>query len=253
MDELIIPVFILAALFFIVALLYSSVGLGGASSYVPLLALSGVYYELIPSTSLVLNIAVTLIGTINFWRQGYLRIKLVGLFLLSSMPMSYLGGAIALEKEMFYLLLWLTLVFVALRIYWKKELRLVIQLNPQYQLLVSLVIGGILGFVSGTVGIGGGIYLVPMIILFNLGSEKEAAASGAVFILLNSMAGLVARYQRDVVNFELILPLLLAVLLGGFLGSRLGAVSFKPQNIQKTLGLLVILALVLLSQKISFF
>ena len=253
MDELIIPAFFLAALFFIVAMLYSSVGLGGASSYVPLLALSGVYYEWIPSTSLVLNIAVTLIGTINYWRQGHMRIKLVGLFLLSSMPMSYLGGAIALEKEMFYLLLWLTLVFVALRIYWKKELRLVIQLYPPYQLLISLVIGGILGFVSGTLGIGGGIYLVPMIILFNLGTEKEAAASGAVFILLNSMVGLVARYQRDVVNFELILPLLLAVLLGGFLGSRLGAVSFKPQTIQKTLGLVVILALVLLSQKISFF
>ena len=253
MDELIIPTFILAALFFIIALLYSSVGLGGASSYVPLLALSGVYYEWIPSTSLVLNIAVTLIGTFNYWRKGHLRIKLVGLFLLSSMPMSYLGGAISLEKEMFYLLLWLTLVFVALRIYWKKELRLVIQLNPPYQLLVSLVIGGILGFVSGTLGIGGGIYLVPMIILFNLGSEKEAAASGAVFILLNSMAGLVARYQRDVVNFEFILPLLLAVLLGGFLGSRLGAVNFNPQNIQKTLGLLIILALVLLSQKIRFF
>ena len=124
MDEMIIPLLGLAAIFFIVALLYSSVGLGGASSYVPLLALAGVYYEWIPSTALMLNIAVTLIGSINYWKQGHLRMKLIGVFLLSSMPMSYLGGAIALDKEVFYLLLWVTLVFVAIRIYWKGELRL---------------------------------------------------------------------------------------------------------------------------------
>ncbi|MDP6330472.1 MAG: TSUP family transporter, partial [SAR324 cluster bacterium] len=103
MDDLIIPLYALAALFFVVALLYSSVGLGGASSYVPLLALAGVYYEWIPSTSLMLNIAVTVIGTFNFWRQRYLRMQLIGVFLLSSIPMSYLGGAIALEKDAFYL------------------------------------------------------------------------------------------------------------------------------------------------------
>ena len=253
MDDLIIPLYALAALFFVVALLYSSVGLGGASSYVPLLAIAGVYYEWIPSTSLMLNIAVTMIGTCNFWRQGHLRMQLISVFLLSSIPMSYLGGAIALEKDAFYLLLWLTLVFVAIRIYWKKELRLVIKLKPQTQLFVSLLLGAILGFVSGTVGIGGGIYLVPMIILFDLGTEKEAAASGAVFILLNSMAGLIARFQRGAVNLELMLPLLLAVLAGGFLGSRLGSIRFKPQTIQQILGLVVILALLLLSQKIGFF
>ena len=103
MDEMIIPLLGLAAIFFVVALLYSSVGLGGASSYVPLLALAGVYYEWIPSTALMLNIAVTLIGSINYWKQGHLRMKLIGVFLLSSMPMSYLGGAIALDKEVFYL------------------------------------------------------------------------------------------------------------------------------------------------------
>ena len=252
MDDLIIPLYALAALFFVVALLYSSVGLGGASSYVPILALAGVYYEWIPSTSLMLNIAVTVIGTFNFWRQGHLRMKLIGVFLLSSIPMSYLGGAIALDKEVFYLLLWVTLVFVAIRIYWKGELRLVFKLHPRTQLFVSLMLGAVLGFVSGTVGIGGGIYLVPMIILFGLGTEKEAAASGAVFILLNSMAGLVARFQRGAVSLELMLPLLLAVLAGGFLGSRLGAMRFKPQTIQQILGLVVILALLLLSRKIGY-
>jgi hypothetical protein len=114
------------------------------------------------------------------------------------------------------------------------------------------MLGAVLGFVSGTVGIGGGIYLVPMIILFGLGTEKEAAASGAVFILLNSIAGLIARFQRGAVSLELMLPLLLAVLAGGFLGSRLGAMRFKPQTIQQILGLVVILALLLLSRKIGY-
>ena len=176
--------------------------------------------------------------------------QLIGVFLLSSIPMSYLGAAIALEKDAFYLLLWLTLFFVAIRIYWKKELRLVIKLKPQTQLFVSLLLGVILGFFSGTVGIGSGIYLIPMIILFDLGSEKEAAASGVVFILLSSIAGLIARFQRGAVNLELMLPL---VLTGGFLGSSLGAIRFKPQTIQQILGLVVILALLLLSQKIGFF
>ena len=147
-------------------------------------------------------------------------------------------------------LLWVTLVFVAIRIYWKGELRLEFKLHPKSQLFVSLLLGAVLGFVSGTVGIGGGIYLVPLIILFGLGTEQEAAASGAAFILLNSVAGLVARFQRGAVSLELMLPLLLAVLAGGFLGSRLGAVRFNPLTIQKILGLVVILALLLLSRNI---
>ena len=112
--------------------------------------------------------------------------------------------------------------------------------------------GAVLGFVSGTIGIGGGIYLVPLIILFGLGTEQEAAASGAAFILLNSMAGLIARFQRGAVSLELMLPLLLAVLAGGFVGSRLGAMRFNPLTIQKILGLVVILALLLLSRNIWF-
>ncbi len=127
-----------------------------------------------------------------------------------------------------------------------------IKLHPKSQLFVSLLLGAILGFVSGTVGIGGGIYLVPLIILFGLGTEQEAAASGAAFILLNSMAGLVARFQRGAVSLELMLPLVLAVLAGGFLGSRLGAMRFNPLTIQKILGLVVILALLLLSWNIWF-
>ena len=87
---------------------------------------------------------------------------------------------------------------------------------------------------------------MPLIILFGLGTEQEAAASGAAFILLNSMAGLVARFQRGAVSLELMLPLLLAVLAGGFLGSRLGAMCFNALTIQKILGLVVILALLLL-------
>ena len=89
MDDLIIPIYALASLFFVVALLYSSVGLGGASSYVPLLAIAGVYYEWIPSTSLMLNIAVTANGTFNFWRQGHLRMQLISVFLLSSIPLAH--------------------------------------------------------------------------------------------------------------------------------------------------------------------
>lgn len=240
----------LVVLFFFVALLYSSVGLGGGSSYTALMAIFGVHYELIPTTSLLLNMIVTGIGSVNYWRGKHLRIKLILLFLLTSIPMSYLGGIIPLSKEMFYILLLITLLFVVARIYIWNNLRFHISLSPMGRTIFILLLGGALGFVAGAVGIGGGIYLVPLIIIFGLGSEKEAAGTGALFIFVNSLTGTIARYQRGAYDFEFILPLIAAVLAGGLIGSHFGALKFRPVTIQKTLGFVVIIAIGLLITKI---
>jgi hypothetical protein len=241
---------VLAGLFFPVALLYSSVGLGGGSSYTALMAIFGVHYEYIPTTSLFLNLVVTSIGTVNFWRGGHLRGRLILPFLVTSVPFSYLGGAVPLSREVFYPLLLATLVFVAVRIYFWRDLRLRLTLAPRHRLLLSLGLGCVLGFVAGAVGIGGGIYLIPLIILFGLGSPKEAAAAGTLFILVNSGAGLAARLQRGVYDPGLILPLVLAVVAGGFLGSRLGSLKWQPATVQKTLGVVVLIAMAFLIRKI---
>ena len=248
MDELIPNLYFLALAFCIVAFLYSSVGLGGGSSYTALMAIIGVHYLLIPTISLPLNLIVTSIASINFLRGGHGRIRLLLPFLITSIPMAYIGGSLHFPKDIFFLLLMATLVLVALRVYvWDRpELRL--NLTDSGKLAISLMTGGILGFIAGAVGIGGGIYLVPLIIVLGLGTEKEAAATGAIFIWLNSCAGLVARVG-DFPDSVTIFPLVLAVIIGGAAGSSLGANKYEPRTMQKFLGGVILIAIAILFGK----
>jgi hypothetical protein len=241
---------LLPVLFFFVALLYSSVGLGGGSAYTALMAITGVSYRLIPTTSLTLNLVVTSLGVFHFWRNGYGRLRLVFPFLITSVPMAYLSGSLHLSQAVFLALLLVTLILVAVRIYFFNRLQFSTTLEGTTRWLVILTLGALLGFVAGAVGIGGGIYLVPLLIMFQLASEKEAAATGAIFIWVNSLAGIVARFQQGAYDLAFMLPLLVAVILGGFLGSYTGAVRFRPQTIQKVIGVVIIIAIVMLGRRL---
>jgi uncharacterized membrane protein YfcA len=240
----------IAALFFFVAVIYSSVGLGGGSAYTALMAIFGVNHVLIPTTSLALNVAVTSLGAANFWRGGHVRWRLIAPFLLSSIPMAYLGGSIALTKQNFYVLLLITLITLAVRIYFFDGLRVSIKLEGARRIAFSLSLGGLLGFVAGTVGIGGGIYLVPSIVMFGLGTEKEAAATGSIFIWVNSAAGIVSRVQRGAFDVGFILPLLAVVIVGGYLGSYMGAFRYSPRTVQKLMGAVIIIAIGFLLKRV---
>ena len=242
------PYFI-AALFFLVAFTYSSVGLGGGSSYTALMAILGFHTLAIPMISLTLNLFVTSIGSYNFIRNKHAKLSLIAPFFLSSIPMAYLGGAIKLPKELFYWVLLVSLTFVAIRIYvWEKT---TIQLNISQagKIIISLIAGSVLGLVAGIVGIGGGIYLVPLIIILGLGTEKEAAACGAIFIWLNSLSGLIARLQYNSIDLSNYVPLIIAVLIGGALGSFLGSTQYSPKTMQKVLGAAVVVAIFFLTKK----
>ncbi len=245
-----ISIELLATLFLIVAFLYSSVGLGGGSSYTALMALCGIDPLAIPTISLTLNLLVTSIGSFHFIRNRHARFELITPFLVSSIPMSYLGGSLKVPKQLFYWILLITLVFVALRIYLFRNTSLKITFGRKGCIAACLLIGSILGLVAGIVGIGGGIYLVPCIIIFGLGTEKEAAAAGAIFIWINSLSGLLARLQHHVIDLNRFLPLIVAVLIGGALGSFLGASRFSPRTLQKTLGIVILLAIVFLTRKV---
>ena len=249
-SQLIASPWFVAALFFITAYSYSSVGLGGGSTYTALLAVLGFNSLTIPMISLVLNLIVSVVGSINFIRNRHARFSLVLPFLVSSIPMAYLGGTLQIPREVFYWVLLLSLIFVAVRLYvWKNtSLRLNLAVGPR--LAVSLVAGAVLGLVAGVVGIGGGIYLVPLIIILGLGTTKEAAACGAIFIWLNSLSGLAARLQYNAIDFSEYLPLVFAVLFGGALGSYMGAVRYSPQTMERVLGVVVMLAIVLLLRKV---
>lgn len=250
MDDLSISPWLLAGMFFLVSLAYSSVGLGGGSSYTALLTIFGASFRAIPTVSLAMNLVVTSVGTANYVRKGHLRLRLVGPFLVTSIPASYLGGTLDLPKDLFYWILLASLVFVAIRIYLYRQPKFEVRPGPVGTLALSLVAGVALGLLSGIVGIGGGIYLIPLVILLGLGTEKEAAACGSIFILVNSAAGLVARVQHHPVPLEDLLPLAGAAVLGGLVGSQLGASFLRPRTMQKILGGIVIVAIVLLARRV---
>ncbi len=241
---------LLPILFFFIAVLYASVGLGGGSSYTALMAIVGVSHRLIPTTSLTLNLLVTSLGVYHFWRRGHGRWKLLLPFLVTSVPLAYLAGTLHLPRTVFLILLLITLGLVAVRIYLFNRLQFTLSLEGFKRWVVILGLGAVLGFVAGTVGIGGGIYLVPLLIMFQLANEKEAAATGAAFIWINSLAGLVARFQQGYYDLGFMTPLLAAVALGGFFGSYFGAVRFRPQTIQGIMGIVILIAIIILINRL---
>lgn len=252
MTDLLIPITLLAFIFAVVAFFYASVGLGGGSSYTALLAVFGASTMTIPLVSLTLNILVTTFGSLVFLLHGHARLRLIVPFIISSIPMAYLGGMLHLPKRIFYVLLLVSLCVAAARIYFPDTSRPV-HLDQRRKILLAIGSGAILGLIAGITGIGGGIYLVPLIILLGLGNAKEAAACGAFFIWVNSVSGLLARIQYNEVDLVPYLPLVIAVVLGGMAGTLMGAGRFKVRTMQQILGSILIVAILLLGKKIVMF
>ena len=164
--------------------------------------------------------------------------------------MSHLGGALQLDKEIFYWVLFVSLCFVAARIYLWRDTGIRLELTQKGKWLISLSVGSVLGLVAGIAGIGGGIYLVPLILILGLGTEKQAAACGAIFIAINSLFGLIARLQYNSIDLRHYIPLIVAVILGGMLGSWLGAARYSSKTMEKILGTIILLAIVMLGRQL---
>ena len=252
MENLTISPIFLAVIFFAIAYLYSSVGLGGGSSYTALLAIFGASTIVIPVISLMLNVTVSSIGAIQFFRKGHGKFRLVLPFLLTSIPFAYIGGSLDLPKNVFLWILWATLILIALRIYLWEHVEFQLNLNRTQKIIFALFAGSVLGFVAGTVGIGGGIYLAPIVIIFGLGTAKQAAATGAIFTFSNASTGLFSRLFHQDLHFAMvdIAPLWIAVIFGGLLGSFMGASRYESKTIQKSLGLVIVIAVIFLCKKL---
>jgi hypothetical protein len=250
MEDVIVSPYILSLLFFVVAFAYTSIGLAGGTSYTALLAIFGINTLAIPMISLTLNVFASSIGSFNFIRNKHARLNLILPFFISSIPMSYLGGALKVQKEIFYWLLLISLIIVALRIYVWENTTIKLNMGQTGKIILSLLSGSVLGLVSGIVGIGGGIYLIPLIIIFGLGTEKEAAACGAIFIWANSLSGLISRLQYNMVDLSAYILPIIAVIAGSILGSFMGATKFSPKTMQKVLGIIIIFAIILLLRKV---
>lgn len=166
--------------------------------------------------------------------------------------MAYLGGSLDLPKEIFYWILLISLILVAARIYLWQSMSFQFNLKKNEKIIISLITGSVLGLIAGIVGIGGGIYLVPLIIILGLGTEKEAAACGAIFIWLNSASGLLSRLQYNSIDLTNYIPLIIAVIAGAALGSYMGSFKFSPKVMDKMLGLVIIVAIIFLTKKVIF-
>jgi len=234
---------LLAILFLTTAILYSSVGFGGGSTYLALLLIWGVPYFIFPVIALSCNIIVVSGNCFNYIRAGNLNFKLLIPYLIGSIPLAFIGGSLPIEKRLFEILLFLVLsaagilLLLNFKSYDDEE-----ENYRKIPIPVSILIGGVLGFISGIVGIGGGIFLSPILFLIRAGRPKHIVTTASLFILINSVFGIFGQLTKNAVINEI--PnywyLLVAVLIGGQLGNFLNLKIFPTRILAIVTAILVI-------------
>jgi uncharacterized membrane protein YfcA len=235
---------LVAAAIFAVALLYSSVGHGGASGYLAVMALFGVAASLTRPTSLVLNLFVAGIAFVQFFRAGHFDLKTFLPFAAGSIPAAFVGGMIQLPGAVYKIVLGAVLILAAVR--------LAINLKSEREIgrpsvWISLLVGAILGLVSGLIGIGGGIFLTPLLLLFGWSETKKAAGISALFIWVNSLAGLFGNWLlgKDSHIFDLppaVWWWIAAAVAGGLIGSTFGSFRFNSLTLRRVLAFGLVIA-----------
>src|SRR5438067_8008234 len=223
----------------LIAFLYSTVGHAGASGYIAMMTLWGIAPTTIRPTALVLNILVASIGAFQFWRAGHFNWKLFWPFALFSIPAAYFGGYLQPSASILRILIGVVLLFSATRLFFRKKDPE--QTNPPSK-PVAVGVGAGLGFLSGLTGTGGGIFLTPLLLFFGWARIRQAAAVSALFILVNSIAGLVGYFManRSIPSLGAILAA--AAVIGGTLGSHLGSRRFPVRTISLLLATVLLIA-----------
>ena len=244
---------LLAILFLSTAVLYSSVGFGGGSTYLALLLIWGVPYFIFPVIALSCNIIVVSGNCFNYIKVGNLNLKLLVPYLIGSIPLAFIGGSLPIEKRLFEILLFLVLatagalLLLNFKSYDDKE-----ENYRKISIPVSILIGGALGFIAGIVGIGGGIFLSPILFLIRAGRPKHIVTTASLFILINSVSGIIGQLTKNAVLIEI--PnywyLLAAVLIGGQLGNFLNLKIFPARILALVTAILVIFVSVRMGFKI---
>jgi uncharacterized membrane protein YfcA len=235
---------LMSLLVFIVAALYSSAGFGGASGYLIVMNLFDVPANIMASTALLLNIFVSSISFANYCKAGHYRSGLLLPFLVTSIPAAFLGGRIELSSEMYSVLLYGVLTYLAVRMVFLPTITEAPDwIASPIPIWAALASGAGIGFLSGILGIGGGIFLSPLIILMGWGNSKQAAASAGGFIAINSLSGLLSRVTHgSFVIGEFGGAMLLVGLFGALIGSLLGAVRFSSTGVRRALGAILSIA-----------
>jgi uncharacterized protein len=225
-------------LLFVVAFLYAAVGHGGASGYLALMAIFGMAPEFMKPTALLLNLFVSLSAFVLFYKEGHFKWKIFLPFALASIPLSFLGGMISLDASVYKKILGILLLIPVIKLaaFPNKEYDDL----KQSSFLLSLLIGACIGFLSGLIGIGGGIILSPVLLLLAWTDQKQTAAISALFIFVNSMSGLAGQLTKGIEFQSGMVAFVGVAFAGGSLGAWFGARRFN-QNILKYLLAVVLL------------
>lgn len=242
---------IIIPLFFFVSLAYTSVGLGGGSSYVALLLLFGFPLTKIPPIALFLNIIAASVALYKFGKRGFFPPKLVFPLLLASVPATFLGAQLTLNENILMIIFAAVLPLLGLVLLLKKrEIRPRFSLERKQTWVVSFFLGAILGFMAGIMGIGGGIFLGPVLLLVGMAASKEVAGICSAFVLVNSSIGLISHYLQGRVEFSALFALGVAVFLGAQIGSFLGSRKFSLLALQKIFAIILLIVSVKMAWRI---
>ena len=234
---------ILSIFFFITAIFYSSVGFGGGSTYLALMLIWDIPYYIFPILALICNIIVVSGNSINYVRSGNLNLKLLTPYLIGSIPFAFFGASMTVTKELFEILLFVILIIAGIFLLIESKSfnddQIKINSIPK---IISLLIGSIIGFTSGIIGIGGGIFLSPILFLMKAGYPKQIATTASLFILINSIFGVAGQLTKDVVFDEFLnfWPLFIVVLIGGQIGNFFNIKFLSGKTLAIITSLLVI-------------
>ena len=247
---IILPIF-----FFITAILYSSVGFGGGSTYLALLLIWDTPYYIFPVIALFCNIIVVTGNSVNYIRAGNHNLKLLLPFLIGSIPFAYIGGTLIINKEIFEILLFLvlsvagSLLLMNNKAYENKDITV-----KKLNIFISVIIGSLLGLISGIVGIGGGIFLSPILFLLKADKPKNIITTASLFILVNSISGIFGQFTKDNIINEFVIywPLFLSVFIGGLIGNYLNLKIFSNRVLALITSFLVIFVAARIAFKIFF-
>jgi len=240
------PLLILAGLFFLAAVAYSSVGFGGGSSYNALLILSGMDYRLVPAIALSCNILVVMGGVFHYSRAGVLSYGKLFPLIALSVPMAWVGGRLPVSEQVFIGLLGFSLLVAAAQMLSKQHAPVILKkYTTTSYWLVAAPIGGFIGLLAGITGIGGGIFLAPVIYMLRLAPARTVAGITSGFILVNSAAGLLGHMMKagdfsPLQGWMQAWPLFIAVLIGGQIGSQLGAYHLSEKWVKRLTAVLII-------------
>ncbi len=227
-------------LLFLVAFLYSSVGHGGASGYLALMAIFSISPEVMKPTALLLNLFVSLTSFIQFYRGKHFKWQIFLPFAIASVPMAYLGGLKNLHDDIYKKILGVLLLIPIIRFLFFANIK--VEELKRANFYLSLMIGAAIGFLSGLIGIGGGIILSPILLMLNWVDMKQTAAISALFIFVNSLSGFIAQLNRGITFTTDMYAYVAVAFIGGICGAYFGSLKFKSNILQYLLALVLIIA-----------